>query len=206
MSLCPCLPSDMLSYLNAGFQYVDNNFNTHFRYQSYSSSSSDSNGGSDDSGSKHTEDELISASKCDTIHAGTNNILFKTNSRTSLVDDADTISSCVYDDNTAREKYLFNCIEAFSSTLEETRNNKSVNTTPISGGSNNNVPMVATINNDTPECVICLEEFSTENPIILTLCNCGENKIHFHYPCLLYYTRKKSTCPQCNAYMYYQVC
>eukprot|EP01038_Epipyxis_sp_PR26KG_P006139 gene6139-8464_t len=54
------------------------------------------------------------------------------------------------------------------------------------------------------ECVICLDEFSDSNPSILTLCNCGENKVHFHYPCLILYLKKKNVCPNCRSYIYYQ--
>jgi hypothetical protein len=55
------------------------------------------------------------------------------------------------------------------------------------------------------ECLICLDEFTNENPMIFTLCACGENKVFFHYPCLLLYVEKKNECPNCGTYMYYQV-
>eukprot|EP00591_Stephanopyxis_turris_P010186 CAMPEP_0195515418 /NCGR_PEP_ID=MMETSP0794_2-20130614/6487_1 /TAXON_ID=515487 /ORGANISM="Stephanopyxis turris, Strain CCMP 815" /LENGTH=272 /DNA_ID=CAMNT_0040643829 /DNA_START=151 /DNA_END=966 /DNA_ORIENTATION=- len=34
------------------------------------------------------------------------------------------------------------------------------------------------------ECVICMEEFTSSNPRMPTLCGCGANKTHFHLPCL----------------------
>ncbi|GAB5034036.1 Hypothetical protein NocV09_01601470 [Nannochloropsis oceanica] len=40
------------------------------------------------------------------------------------------------------------------------------------------------------ECVICLEEFTRENPEMHTLCSCGENRARFHYPCLLIYLER----------------
>lgn len=57
-----------------------------------------------------------------------------------------------------------------------------------------------------PECIICLEEFSDDNPVMNTLCACGENRALFHYPCLLLWLENKETCPNCSAQLYYQVC
>lgn len=54
------------------------------------------------------------------------------------------------------------------------------------------------------ECVICLEEFSKENPLIHTLCACGENKTLFHYPCLLLWLEKKNICPNCSSTLFFQ--
>ena len=55
------------------------------------------------------------------------------------------------------------------------------------------------------ECVICLAEFTIENPKMLTLCACGEQRTLFHYPCLLLYLEKKKICPYCNQELFYQV-
>lgn len=55
-----------------------------------------------------------------------------------------------------------------------------------------------------PECVICLEEFSNENPAMHTLCACGENKALFHYPCLLLWLENKRTCPSCSSELFYE--
>eukprot|EP01036_Dinobryon_divergens_P059295 gene59295-79123_t len=35
------------------------------------------------------------------------------------------------------------------------------------------------------ECVMCLGPFDETDPMMPTLCLCGENKALFHYPCLL---------------------
>lgn len=59
--------------------------------------------------------------------------------------------------------------------------------------------------NNRNECVICLDEFSKDNPPMLTLCACGENKTSFHYHCLLLWLQRKSTCPNCGRRLYYQV-
>jgi hypothetical protein len=55
------------------------------------------------------------------------------------------------------------------------------------------------------ECVICLEEFSSENPQVSTLCQCGENRSKFHYPCLLMWMQKKPVCPTCDQTLFYEV-
>ncbi len=57
-----------------------------------------------------------------------------------------------------------------------------------------------------PECVICLDEFTDENPCILTLCSCGENKALFHLPCLLLWQQDHSFCPVCKKTLYFEVC
>lgn len=49
-----------------------------------------------------------------------------------------------------------------------------------------------------PECVICMEGFTTSDPKMLTLCECGVNKTCFHYSCLLRWTERDSTCPACR--------
>jgi hypothetical protein len=54
------------------------------------------------------------------------------------------------------------------------------------------------------ECLVCLEEFSLDNPQMPTLCACGDNRALFHYPCLLTYLEGKKTCPICNRELYYQ--
>lgn len=55
-----------------------------------------------------------------------------------------------------------------------------------------------------PECVICLGEFTADNPRVYTLCRCGENKTHFHYPCLLVWLDQKTICPTCSAELFFQ--
>lgn len=55
------------------------------------------------------------------------------------------------------------------------------------------------------ECVICLGEFNGENPVMHTLCACGENRTKFHYPCLLIWLDKRDTCPSCNSYLFFEV-
>lgn len=54
------------------------------------------------------------------------------------------------------------------------------------------------------ECIMCLDEFSEENPMIPTLCACGESKSHFHYQCLYTWLEKSSKCPCCRTELYYQ--
>mmetsp|Transcript_33449 Transcript_33449/g.31919 ORF Transcript_33449/g.31919 Transcript_33449/m.31919 type:complete len:162 (-) Transcript_33449:131-616(-) len=54
------------------------------------------------------------------------------------------------------------------------------------------------------ECVICLVEFSQDNPRMPTLCACGENRAAFHYPCLLLYLENTRACPVCSQDLYYQ--
>ncbi|RYG66437.1 hypothetical protein EON64_09750 [archaeon] len=54
------------------------------------------------------------------------------------------------------------------------------------------------------ECIICLEEFTTDNPKVKTLCNCGENRSSFHYPCLLYWLEHKASCPNCSSNIFFQ--
>jgi len=48
------------------------------------------------------------------------------------------------------------------------------------------------------ECVICMEQFTSENPRIPTVCGCGENMTFFHLPCLLQWTEKRDQCPSCS--------
>mmetsp|Transcript_11389 Transcript_11389/g.11418 ORF Transcript_11389/g.11418 Transcript_11389/m.11418 type:complete len:155 (-) Transcript_11389:68-532(-) len=54
------------------------------------------------------------------------------------------------------------------------------------------------------ECVICLDPFDMTNPMMPTLCSCGENKACFHYPCLLLWRENTSFCPVCRCTLYYQ--
>ena len=56
------------------------------------------------------------------------------------------------------------------------------------------------------ECVVCLEEFNADNPRMPTLCSCGDNRVFFHYSCLLTYLEDKRHCPICRTELYYQVC
>ena len=71
----------------------------------------------------------------------------------------------------------------------------------------NKLPIIATdkIENIRNECVICLDEFSVDNPPMLTLCACGENRTSFHYHCLLLWLQRKTSCPNCARRLYYQV-
>eukprot|EP00903_Cladosiphon_okamuranus_P021249 g19520.t2 len=57
---------------------------------------------------------------------------------------------------------------------------------------------------DERECVICMEEFSKEDPEMLTLCSCGVNKTFFHYSCLLQWLSKHSYCPACRGYLFFE--
>ena len=61
-----------------------------------------------------------------------------------------------------------------------------------------------TCQNIETECVMCLDEFSDENPMIPTLCACGESKSHFHYQCLYTWLEKSSKCPCCRQELYFQ--
>ena len=69
------------------------------------------------------------------------------------------------------------------------------------------------------ECVICLETFSEENPVMPTLCRCGANRSKFHYVCLLQWKerqrsgrrrRRRSknndniTCPVCGETLFFE--
>ncbi|KAG5182670.1 hypothetical protein JKP88DRAFT_277744 [Tribonema minus] len=55
-----------------------------------------------------------------------------------------------------------------------------------------------------PECVMCLDGFSWDNPAVLTLCACGVNRASFHYACLLQYKARSSRCPACRAELFYE--
>ncbi|KAJ1411207.1 hypothetical protein B484DRAFT_455658 [Ochromonadaceae sp. CCMP2298] len=55
-----------------------------------------------------------------------------------------------------------------------------------------------------PECIICMGEFDRDNPVMCTLCACGENRSLFHYPCLLLWLERKNSCPNCSSVLYYQ--
>ncbi|CAM9197605.1 unnamed protein product [Scytosiphon promiscuus] len=57
---------------------------------------------------------------------------------------------------------------------------------------------------DERECVICMEEFSKDDPAMLTLCSCGMNKTFFHYSCLLQWLSKHSYCPACRGYLFFE--
>ena len=56
----------------------------------------------------------------------------------------------------------------------------------------------------TLECILCLDDFDQENPMIPTLCACGESKAHFHLACLFAWLEKSKTCPYCRAELFYQ--
>ena len=55
------------------------------------------------------------------------------------------------------------------------------------------------------ECVLCLDVFTEDNPMIPTLCACGESKSHFHYQCLYAWVEKSSVCPTCSSGLFFQV-
>lgn len=55
------------------------------------------------------------------------------------------------------------------------------------------------------ECVLCLDVFTEDNPMIPTLCACGESKSHFHYQCLYAWMEKSSSCPTCSSGLFFQV-
>jgi hypothetical protein len=61
-------------------------------------------------------------------------------------------------------------------------------------------------NIDYKECLICLDNFTINNPLTLTLCSCGMNKTNFHLPCLLLWIEKngKIVCPICNGNLYFE--
>lgn len=48
------------------------------------------------------------------------------------------------------------------------------------------------------ECVICMDEFTPENPRMPTLCGCGSNKTYFHLPCLYQWIEQNKNCPTCR--------
>jgi len=78
-------------------------------------------------------------------------------------------------------------------------------TYPISSCS----PTIATTTSNAmpEECVICLQEFDKENPLIPTLCNCGIGKTRFHLPCLLVWIDKNkniASCPSCGDALFYE--
>lgn len=66
---------------------------------------------------------------------------------------------------------------------------------------------------ETDECIICLDTFSPENPIMPTLCRCGANRSKFHYSCLLQWLEKQRAndpsrqmpkCPACESTLYFE--
>ena len=54
------------------------------------------------------------------------------------------------------------------------------------------------------ECIICMEEFDSNNPEINTLCKCGINRAHWHLMCLMQWLEKDSTCPVCREPIFYE--
>ncbi|TYZ69210.1 hypothetical protein PybrP1_011921 [[Pythium] brassicae (nom. inval.)] len=54
------------------------------------------------------------------------------------------------------------------------------------------------------ECVMCLDTFSSLNPKVRTLCNCGMNRTNFHMSCLLEWKNRAAKCPVCREYLYYE--
>ena len=49
-----------------------------------------------------------------------------------------------------------------------------------------------------------LGEFTDDNPVMPTLCRCGENRALFHYPCVIQWKEKYDWCPSCKETLYYQ--
>jgi len=61
------------------------------------------------------------------------------------------------------------------------------------------IAMKLNINDDQcDECVICLGLFTSDNPRVPTLCECGKNKAPFHLPCLYQWIEQDSNCPVCR--------
>ncbi|OQS00583.1 hypothetical protein THRCLA_05921 [Thraustotheca clavata] len=54
------------------------------------------------------------------------------------------------------------------------------------------------------ECVMCLDNFSDDNPKIRTLCNCGVNRTNFHLSCLYEWVERDRNCPVCRAVLYFE--
>ncbi len=48
------------------------------------------------------------------------------------------------------------------------------------------------------ECVICMQEFTHQNPLVPTRCGCGLNMALFHHDCLRQWMQMKPTCPSCD--------
>lgn len=57
---------------------------------------------------------------------------------------------------------------------------------------------------DQLECVICMEPFDAENPMMPTLCQCGVNRTSFHYACLLSWKERSDNCPACNGPLFFE--
>lgn len=57
---------------------------------------------------------------------------------------------------------------------------------------------------DELECVVCMEEFRRENPMIRTLCECGVSKVSWHMMCLLEWLQREPTCPQCRGDVFFE--
>lgn len=58
----------------------------------------------------------------------------------------------------------------------------------------------------TPECVICLDVFSEENPRLPTICSCGFDKSNFHKACLKRWMTKRGSCvcPSCYDELFFE--
>ena len=54
------------------------------------------------------------------------------------------------------------------------------------------------------ECIICMEEFDSNNPEINTLCKCGVNRAHWHLMCLMQWLEKDNNCPVCREPIFYE--
>ena len=116
-----------------------------------------------------------------------------------------------------RDKQDFKCHEPFLSDVEVAASAVTVSSTlkeNIEFTNKKNIfsvthklPIISSdkVENIRNECVICLDEFSADNPPMLTLCACGENRTSFHYHCLLLWLQRKTSCPNCARRLYYQV-
>lgn len=57
---------------------------------------------------------------------------------------------------------------------------------------------------DLVECVVCMDEFTKENPSVRTLCGCGENKSLFHLGCLYEWLDRQPNCPTCRQEIFFE--
>jgi len=63
---------------------------------------------------------------------------------------------------------------------------------------------VSTDVDDVIECVVCMEEFTKENPSVRTLCGCGENRSLFHLGCLYEWLDRQPNCPTCRQEIFFE--
>ncbi len=57
-----------------------------------------------------------------------------------------------------------------------------------------------------PECVICLDDFTDENPRMPTICSCGIGLAGFHKQCLKRWLAKRGACvcPSCDQPIFFE--